>query len=47
MDGNKLTKEAMKKAKQAERNNYSATLGSNDQRRNHADVKRYKKTTGY
>jgi hypothetical protein len=45
MDGNKLTREAMKKAKQAERNNYGATLGSNDQRRNHSDVKRYKQNT--
>jgi hypothetical protein len=47
MDGNRLTKEAMKKAQDAERLNKARTLGSNDQRRNKSDVKRFKKTAGY
>ena len=45
MDGYKLTKEAMKKAKDAQNANYAKTLGSNDQRRNQADVRRYKQNT--
>jgi len=45
MNGHNLTKEAMKKAKDAQNSNYSKTLGSNDQRRNQADVKRYKNMT--
>jgi len=35
----------MKRARAAETGNNARTLGSNDQRRNHADVKRYKNMT--
>ena len=45
MNGKKLTAEAMRKAKQAQNDNYGKTLGSNDQRRNQADVRRYKNMT--
>ena len=45
MNGKKLTDEAMRKAREAQQSNNARTLGSNDQRRNHADVKRYKNIT--
>ena len=45
MNGKKLTAEAMKRAKIAQQGNNARTLGSNDQRRNQADVRRYKNMT--